>query len=81
VRGEAHADVYDSVIRANADWGVAAWREACGYHEGYFAGEVSFGGENTIEGNNTTGDQDGMGNPGAHPWNRPGVPDGQVCLP
>lgn len=42
---------------------------------------VTFQGNNVIEGNNTSGNQDGMGNPGDHPWNRPEVPDGQVCLP
>ncbi len=44
-------------------------------------GKVTFQGTNVIEGNNKSGNQNGMGNPGNHPWNRPRVPDGQVCLP
>ena len=34
-----------------------------------------------IAGNSTSNNQKDMGNPGNHPWNRPEVPDGQVCLP
>jgi parallel beta-helix repeat protein len=73
--------IIDSRIINNTDWGVAASLEKCGYGGNYFAGKVVFEGHNVIEGNNKSGNQNGMGNPGNHPWNRPGVPDGQVCLP
>ncbi len=71
----------DSVIRKNADWGVAAQLKQCGYPENSFTGQLAFAGANVIEGNNTSGNQNGMGNPGSHPWNQSGVPDGRVCLP
>jgi parallel beta-helix repeat protein len=73
--------IIDSRIINNTDWGVAASLEKCGYGGNYFVGKVVFEGHNVIEGNNKSGNQNGMGNPGNHPWNRPGVPDGQVCLP
>jgi len=85
VRDEAHVELRDTTIRNNTDWGIAAVLFQCGYMRevftGQFTGQVVFEGENVIEGNNTSGNQDGMGNPGDHPWNRPEVPDGQVCLP
>ncbi len=76
----------DSSILGNADWGLAAILQSCKYADfqvstGGFTGQVSFQGVNKIEGNNTSGYLNGMGNPGNHPWNRPEVPDGQVCLP
>jgi len=73
--------VSDSIITNNKDWGMAIWLKKCGYQDDFFAGSVIFQGQNKIEGNNKSGDQNGMGNPGNHPWNRPEVPDGQVCLP
>lgn len=73
--------VSDSIITNNKDWGMATWLKKCGYQDDFFAGSVIFQGRNKIEGNNKSGDQNGMGNPGNHPWNRPEVPDGQVCLP
>lgn len=83
LRDAARLTLRASTVRANADWGVEAWRKACGHEEDAFTGEVTFEemGLSAISGNNTTGDQDGKGNPGSHPWNRPEVPDGQVCLP
>jgi len=81
IEDQAYLLVEGSTIRGNADWGLAALQEQCGYGSNDFEGSVSFEGENVIEGNNTSGNQDGMGNPGEHPWNRPDVPDGQVCLP
>jgi len=76
----------DSSILRNADWGLAAILQSCKYADlqvnvGRFTGQVSFQGVNKIEGNNTSGYLNGMGNPGNHPWNRPDIPDGQVCLP
>jgi hypothetical protein len=81
VRDEAHLTLEGSIVRANADWGLAAMLMKCGYKEDDFTGEVVFQGENTVEGNNISGDQNGRGNPGDHPWNQPDIPDGQVCLP
>lgn len=81
VSGPSQVRVIDSVIRRNADWGVGAFLKQCGDFGDDFTGRVTFEGQNVIEGNNTSGNQDGMGNPGNHPWNRPDVPDGQVCLP
>lgn len=81
---EAQLVLSDSNITSNADWAIAARREECGYipdRFNGFRGKVSFLGKNTIEGNNKSSNQNGMGNPGNHPWNHPDVPDGQVCLP
>lgn len=78
---EVQLRLIDSVIRYNADWGLAAVLRRCGFGLDSFRGQVIFEGENIIEGNNRTGDQDDMGNPGEHPWNRPEVSGGQVCLP
>jgi len=77
----SQATIVDSIIRNNTDWGVAVWLTKCGYSSDVFTGQVVMQGTNTIEGNNKSGNQNGMGNPGEHPWNRPEVPDGQVCLP
>ncbi len=68
-------------ILTNADWGVGALLKQCGYGGNAFTGAVTFEQmelEN-ISGNNTTGNQNGMGNPGNHPFKN--LPDGQVCLP
>jgi parallel beta-helix repeat protein len=79
---EAQLTLSNSIIKDNTDWGLAAYLKVCGYDRGNFTGKAVFEGEkNVIEGNNKSGNQNGMGNPGNHPWNRPGVPDGQVCLP
>lgn len=81
---EAQLVVSDSTIVSNADWAITVPHEKCGYipnQFNVFRGKVSFLGKNKIEGNNQSGNQNGMGNPGNHPWNRPDVPDGQVCLP
>jgi len=80
---EVQLTLIDSILRKNADWGLAAWVDDCGRGLGSFTGQVIFKEmelEN-ISDNNISGNQDGMGNPGGHPWNRPDVPDGQVCLP
>jgi len=83
VSGEAQVELINSQVLGNADWGVGAKLKQCGYHKDDFTGQVSFEGMELedISGNNASGNQDGMGNPGDHPWNRPEVPDGQVCLP
>jgi parallel beta-helix repeat protein len=75
--------IIDSTIRNNADWGVGAALKQCGYWGGSFTGAVTFEDMmlDQIAGNNTSGNQNGMGNPGNHYWNRPDIPDGQVCLP
>ncbi len=75
--------IIDSKVLKNADWGVGAFLKQCRYWRDAFTGTVTFEDMtlDKIAGNNTTGNQDGMGNPGNHPWNRPDVPDGQVCLP
>lgn len=83
LRDQARLTLRASTVRANTDWGVEAWLRACGHEEDAFTGEVTFEAMELgdISDNNTTGDQDGKGNPGDHPWNRPEVSDGQVCLP
>lgn len=81
VYDQAHITINNSVIRNNTDWGIASYLRECGYDKNSFNGSVIFEGTNKIEDNNKSGNQNGMGNPGNHPWNRPGVPDGQVCLP
>ncbi len=81
VWGESQAKIISSKIVNNADWGVEAYLKQCGYERDYFTGQVVFEGTNTIADNNASGNQTGMGNPGDHPWNRPDIPDGQVCLP
>lgn len=74
--------IVDSAITNNMDWGIAALLRKCGYNENYFTGKkVEFLGNNVIEGNNKSGNQNDMGNPGNHRWNQPDIPDGQVCLP
>ncbi len=67
-----------SEVRGNADWGIAAKLAVCGYPWDSFEGKVALQ-DVVVEGNNTTGNQAGKGNPGDHPF-RDG-PDGQVCLP
>ncbi len=84
VMEQARATVIDSTIRNNTNWGVAAVLKECGFSDDAvqlygFTGQVVFEGTNKIEGNNTSGNQDGMGNPGEHPFKD--LPDGQVCLP
>jgi len=80
---EAHLELRNTTIRNNTDWGLAAKLKQCdeAEDEDLFTGQVVFAGQNVIEGNNKSGKQNGKGNPGNHPWNRPDVPDGQVCLP
>ncbi len=83
VREEAVAQLRDVRIQGNADWGVGAELKQCGHGEDDFTGKVVFEEMELedISGNSTTNNQKDMGNPGNHPWNRPDVPDGQVCLP
>lgn len=71
--------IIDSRIINNTDWGIAAQLRQCGYYFNNFTGKVIFDEKTVIEGNNMSNNQ--KGNPGNHPWNRPDVPDGQVCLP
>jgi hypothetical protein len=76
---KAQLELIDSLIQANAGWGLAAFLKQCGYVKDNFAGQVVFEGHNVIEGNNKSGKLSGMGNPGNHPFTN--LPDGQVCLP
>ncbi len=78
---QAELTLQESVIKGNSDWGVMARLISCGSRSDDFNGQVTFQGLNLIEGNNTSSHLNGKGNPGNHPWNRPDVPDGQVCLP
>ncbi len=71
--------IADSIIRGNMDWGLAAVLQQCGYGSDDFTGQVFFEGTNIIEGNNTSGNLNGLGNPGNHPFTD--LPDGNVCLP
>jgi parallel beta-helix repeat protein len=79
VWGGSQLRLINSTIKNNADWGLAAVLKQCGYDRDRYSTNVVFEGHNVIEGNNKSGNH--KGNPGNHPWNRPGVPDGQVCLP
>ena len=78
VQAAFQTEIADSEITSNTDWGVAARLKQCGYDHPLFVYEVEFQGKNVIEGNNTSGNQNGMGNPG---WKGPVIPDGQMCLP
>jgi parallel beta-helix repeat protein len=85
---ESKTTIIESKIVNNTDWGLAAELKKCGYDEDGFnrfwgTGQVTFEGMELedISGNNTSGNQNGLGNPGNHYWNRPDIPDGQVCLP
>jgi hypothetical protein len=75
--GDAQVRLADSVVRANADWGIMSWLRRCGATFDFFRGTVTFEGTNTIENNNKSGNH--KGNPGTHPFTN--LPDGQVCLP
>ncbi len=81
VQGQGVVGLTDARIWTNTDWGISAVLKQCGYREDNFTGRVIIQGETIIDGNNRSGNQASMGNPGSHPWNRPEVPDGQVCLP
>ncbi|MBI1743779.1 right-handed parallel beta-helix repeat-containing protein [Candidatus Acetothermia bacterium] len=71
--------ISNTMIKNNADWGVAAMLKRCGYDEDKFEGRVVFQDGNLIESNNKLGHRNGMGNPGNHPFKN--LPDGQVCVP
>jgi nitrous oxidase accessory protein NosD len=80
--GAVEATITRSTIQGNADWGVAAVLRVCGYPFAVidlFIGRVLWEGQNALRGNNASGNQDGLGNPGNHPFKN--LPDGQVCLP
>lgn len=75
-----------SAIQGSASWGLAASAPAC--IDGDWPGfadfqtvkrNLHFGRGSRIAGNNASGDLDGQGNPGTHPFHD--LPDGQVCLP
>ena len=59
LRGRVDVSIAGSRIEGNADWGVAAALIKCGYEEDDFQGTVRFGEGNVIQGNNTTGNQEG----------------------
>lgn len=79
---QSHVKLISSKIFDNAHWGIRVSLKQCGFSYDLFGGQVIFEAMeiSDISGNNTMGNQDGLGNPGNHPWNRPEVPDGQVCL-
>ncbi len=83
VSEKSQVKIIDSTIKNNADWGVGARLKQCGFRDDDFTGKVVFEEMKLeyISGNSTTNKQNGMGNPGNHYWNRPDIPDGQVCLP
>jgi hypothetical protein len=70
--------LWGTKIRGNTDWGVAVQAQLCGFDQGDFSGHVSIVSED-IENNNAGGNQNGLGNPGDHPFKS--LSDGQVCLP
>jgi parallel beta-helix repeat protein len=79
IQGQAVVELFDSQILNNLDWGLAAVRKECGYEEDQFTGQVFFYGQNTITGNNKSGNHTAQGNPGKHPFTD--LPPGNVCLP
>nr|BAL56238.1 cell surface protein [uncultured Acetothermia bacterium]BAL57899.1 cell surface protein [uncultured Acetothermia bacterium]BAL59022.1 cell surface protein [Candidatus Acetothermum autotrophicum] len=81
LRRQSQLELSNSKVFNNTDWGIAAYLKKCSYDYDEFVGKVTIDGQTVIEGNSTSNNQKGMGNPGSHPWNRPEVPDGQVCLP
>jgi hypothetical protein len=80
---QSRVKLINSKIFSNAHWGVRASLKKCGFPYDLFGGQVIFEAMelSDISGNNTIGNQDGLGNPGNHSWNRLDIPDGQVCLP
>jgi hypothetical protein len=76
--GHAQVVLWGTQIRGNTDWGVAVQAQLCGFDQGDFSGHVSIVSED-IENNNAGGNQNGLGNPGDHPFKS--LSDGQVCLP
>jgi hypothetical protein len=76
--GHAQVVLWGTKIRGNTDWGVAVQAQLCGFDQGDFSGHVSIVSED-IENNNAGGNQNGLGNPGDHPFKS--LSDGQVCLP
>lgn len=81
LRRQSQLELSNSKVFNNTDWGIAAYLKKCSYDYDEFVGKVAIDEQTVIEGNSTSNNQNGMGNPGNHPWNRPDVPDGQVCLP
>lgn len=79
--GAPRVRIVRSQIRNNINWGIVAELKRCGSYKNDFRGRITFEEMDLewISGNNTAGNLDSMGNPGHHPWNRPEVPDGQVC--
>ncbi len=79
----AELGLQDSQVTGNVGWGIATPLTPCVERpiseQASFNGSTEFGGTNTIEGNNTSGEHDEKGNPGDHPF--ADRPDGQVCLP
>ncbi len=81
----AEMTIASSAITKNTRWGLASTLKTCNISQlpqaprGQFEGNVTFEGGNTIRDNNTSGNLDGKGNPGDHPFTE--SPDGQVCLP
>lgn len=79
IQDNAVLALLDSTILNNMDWGLAVVRKECRYAEDRFTGQVIFEGENTITGNNKSGNHTAAGNPGKHPFTD--LPPGNVCLP
>ncbi|MFB6286631.1 MAG: right-handed parallel beta-helix repeat-containing protein [Candidatus Bipolaricaulia bacterium] len=72
-----------SQVRRNLGWGLVAFAQPCLNNPLTQAealdGQLEFTGRNAIGANNASGQLDGQGNPGIHPFHY--LPDGQVCLP
>lgn len=80
VAWQAQLKLSSTVIRHNADWGLAVYLSQCGFSYSFFQGKVTIEeNKNIIDGNNRSGKLNGQGNPGNHPFKN--LPDGQVCLP
>ena len=64
-------------INNNADWGVGAGLERCGYLANSFVGRISLDEESSISENNLSHNLDILGNPGRHQFSE--LAPGQVC--
>lgn len=71
-----------SAIQGNQGWGVAEFAQPCFPdlpESSGLNGIVRLSDGNVVRGNNESGNLDGRGNPGVHPFRH--LADGQVCLP
>lgn len=81
---ETDLTLINATVQGNLNWGLTGIADPC-FSKVQLSdiprlnGDISFEARNTIAGNNASGELDGQGNPGEHPFHH--LPDGQVCLP